>query len=180
MNESIVVGLVVGGGVAVVGALIGHFLRLREMNQQWDREKQRIEALWTEEERRRKSDRKRELYERELKILSDSVDGLVDVIARVELSIWTKGACQPFLESMGEAYLMMWRGSLVPISLGDEELIDAHKKLIELYQGYLFLIDWRSEDPFDGKEKEFGKAKAEVLVAASEMRRRIRGILEEV
>lgn len=68
----------------------------------------------------------------------------------------------------------------MPISLGHEELIDGHKKLIELYQSYLFLIDWDSEDPFKGREEEFGKAKAVVLVAASEMRRRIREILEEV
>jgi len=44
VNESIIVGLVIGGGVAVIGALIGHFLRLREMNQQSDREKHRMEA----------------------------------------------------------------------------------------------------------------------------------------
>ncbi|MFQ6000382.1 MAG: hypothetical protein ACE5LG_01795 [Anaerolineae bacterium] len=62
MNESIIIGLVVGGGVAVIGALIGHFLRLREMDRQWKREKQRMEALWAEEERRRKSDRRREVY----------------------------------------------------------------------------------------------------------------------
>ena len=112
--------------------------------------------------------------------MSDSADGLVEVMARLELSIWTKGAWKSLLESIGEAYLMMWTGSLVPISLGDEELIDGHKKLIELYQSYLFLIDWDSEDPFEGKEEEFGEAKAEVLVAASEMRCRIREILEEV
>lgn len=62
VNESIIIGLVVGGGVAVIGALIGHFLRLREMDRQWKREKQRMEALWAEEERRRKSDRRREVY----------------------------------------------------------------------------------------------------------------------
>lgn len=65
-------------------------------------------TIWNLVDRRlrhdeRKSERRRELYKRELKILSDSVDGLVDVIARVELSIWTKGVCQPFLKSVGEA-----------------------------------------------------------------------------
>jgi len=51
VNESIIVGLVIGGGVAVIGALIGHFLRLREMNQQSDREKHRMEAEFGQKRR---------------------------------------------------------------------------------------------------------------------------------
>jgi len=38
VNESVTVGLVVGVGVAAIGAYVGHHLRLREMKEQWAEE----------------------------------------------------------------------------------------------------------------------------------------------
>ncbi|MCJ7668416.1 MAG: hypothetical protein MUP04_09110, partial [Anaerolineae bacterium] len=117
MNESIIVGLVIGGGVAVIGALIGHFLRLREIDQQWDREKQRMEALWAEEERRRKSDRRRELYERELRIVSDSVDAIMELMAATKRLTWREERERvKWRFDLAEAFGLILKSHLVAIS----------------------------------------------------------------
>ena len=178
VNESIIVGLVVGAGVAVIGALIGHFLRLREMDQQWDREKQRMEALWAEEERRRKSDRRRELYEGELRIVSDAVAGL----ARTTLSVtcpWGETVVSR-VESLKEVALMIARARLMTLSLDDLELMQRYAKLLEIFQDWSGLFDLETGEAKEGKEEDLGELTDEAEVAASKVLQRIREILEKV
>jgi len=171
MNESIIVGLVIGGGVA-----IGHFLRLREMDQQWDREKQRMEALWAEEERRRKSDRRRELYERELKIVTDSLytimEGIIGSVGEEEFG--------SLLELISEAHTMMWKAGLVLRSLGDEELMEGCQQLYRSFLAWRDLLDFETGEPKQGREEEFDGLAGEARQKAAEVQRRIRQILEEV
>lgn len=179
MNESIIIGLVVGGGVAVIGALIGYFLRRLEMKDQWDREQKRMEALWAEEERRRKSDRRREIYERELRIVSDSVELLVEAMTKFEhlMDIYRGQRKKDLVREVG---LKLERAYLVVHSFPDEELKLRFDELWSTFVDWIVLTDLETGRVKDGKQKEFDKLGRQARSAGPELVRRIREILEEV
>ena len=171
MNESIIVGLVVGSGVAAVGAIVGHYLRLKEMKAQSD-----------EDERRRESERKRGLLERELEVITEFADvnsdlwngilwwaptgKLLGVEARAELG--------------REAFVMHARANAVALSLGDERMNEGVKKLIELMKRCNGLLDPETAEPREGKQHEYLEALSDMRITTAEIRRRGRELLEEV
>jgi len=180
MNESIIVGVVVGASVAVIGALVGHFLRLREMDQHWDKEQRRMEALWAEEERRRKSDRRRELYERDLRIVADTVNALVGVVDRIEWSAGTNLSPDERLALGIEAHLMAGRANLITLSLDDQRLDENLHRLIRVFNRWTDLVDLDTGEPYEGTEEEFQELQEEIRRTGAEVLRRKREILEEV
>jgi len=171
VSESIIVGVVVGVVVAGIGAVISHYLRKREM-----------EALWAEEERRRKSDRKRDLYERELKIVSDVVNALVETVDRTEWSARAGTNLDPGarLELGREAHLMAGRANMIALSLDDQELDERLRRLIDIFNHWTDLVDLDTGEAQEGREEEFEELQEEVRRMGAEVWRRTREILEEV
>lgn len=174
MSESIIVGVVVGVVVAGIGAVISHYLRKQEM-----------EALWAEEERRRKSDRRRELYERELGTVSDTVDAIVGAMAEVgrwdmEAMVEKIRGWNSYDNLIGEVSVMWSRGRVVTDSLGDEELIERYDELVDCFIGWSGLLSRVIRGAGEGKEEELDDWREPTERAASEVWRRIREILEEV
>lgn len=135
--ESIIIGAVVGVVVAAAGALIGYKLRRKEMRE-----------LWAEEERRRKSDRRREIYERDLKIVSDSMHALTEAM--------TKGWREKQLGLTGifEAHEMMLKCIPVVNSFEDAELTERFQQAFDAYRAWYGLIDFST-----GKAKEKGEGR---------------------
>lgn len=171
MNESIIVGLVVGVGVAAVGAIVGHCLRLREMKEQWD-----------EDERRRRSERRRELLERELAVITEFADVNVDLWNSI---IWwsqtDKLLTADAKADLGnEAFLMHAKANIAALSLGDENLKTGVKKLIEFMERCNKLLDPDTGKPHVRKDKEYRQVLLEMRTTAADMRRRRRELLEEV
>ena len=171
MSESIIVGLVIGVGVAVITGLITHCFRLREMR-----------AHWAEEERRRKSDRRRELYERDLKIVSDVVNALVETVDRTEWSARAGTNLDPGarLELGREAYLMAGRANVIALSLEDQELDERLHRLIQVFNRWIDLLDLDTGEAEKGREKDFEELREEVRRIGAEVMCRTREILEEV
>lgn len=170
MNESIIVGLVVGVGVAAAGAAVGHWLRLREMKEQWH-----------EEERRRKSERRRELLDRELAVITEFADVNMDLWSGI---IWWSATdklltADARAEFGKQAFLMHARANIAALSLGDEDLKTGVKKIIELMQRCNGLLDPDTSKPHVGKEKEYRDALLEMRTTAADLRRRRRELLEE-
>lgn len=167
INESIVVGLVIGVGVSVVGTLVSHFVRKREMDR-----------LWAEEERRRKSDRRRDLYERELKIVSDSVDAIIEAEGSLVLApMYEREARKSLLK---EAFQMMMRAYLLTVSLEHEELKQAYKYLMESFTDWFGLLDLDSGEAKEGKEEEVRELLNQMHLLAATVPIFVREILEEV
>lgn len=171
MNESVVLGLVVGCGVAVIGALVGHWLRLREMQAHWD-----------EDERKRRSDRKRELYERELRTVADMADALVEGMETIYWSAYVDPTQDPAarVRPMKEAFVIQGKAAMASLSLQDEELTDGCNKLIDAYNNWRGLYDRASGMPQEGKEEEYQKSRGHVRLIGSQVQRRIREVLEQV
>lgn len=171
MNESIVVGLVVGVGVAAVGAFVGHWLRLREMREQW-----------AEDERRRESERSRQLLERELAVITQFADANVDLWNSV---VWWSQTnklltAEARAELGKEAFLMHARANIAALSVGDKDLKAGVRKLIELMERCNTLLDPDTARPHAGKDEEYRKALREMRTTAADIRRRGRELLEEV
>ena len=171
VSESIIVGLVVGIGVAAVGAAVGHSLRLREMKEQW-----------SEDERRRKSERRRELLERELAVITDFADVYTDFWTSIDWWAPTGKllSAEAKAELGNEAFLMHARANIAALSLGDESLKTGVKKLIELMILCNTLLDPATSQPYEGEEDEYRKALVKMRTTAADMRRRGRELLEEV
>jgi hypothetical protein len=170
MNESIVVGLVVGVGVAAVGAIVGHYLRLREMREQWD-----------EDERKRKSERRQKLLEDELAVIREFADVNTDLWNSI---IWWSQTdrlldAHAKAELGNQAFLMHARANIAALSIGDRRLKNRVKKIIELMEQCNKLLDPKTSKPHVGKEGEYKKALWEMRKMAADIRRRSRGLLEE-
>jgi hypothetical protein len=171
MNESIIVGLVVGVGVAAVGAVVGHCIRLREMREQWD-----------EDERRRKSERSRELLERELAIITEFTDVNMDLWLGI---IWWSDTdklltADARAELGNKAFLMHAKANVAALSLADETMEAGVEKLIELTRLCSTLLDSDTAKPHAGKDEEYRQALLEMRLTAADIRRRARELLEEV
>ena len=171
MNESIIVGLVVGVGVAAVGAVVGYCLRLREMKEQWG-----------EDERRRKSERKRGLLERELAVITEFADVNMDLWHGI---IWWSEtdkllSADARAELGNKAFLMHAKANVAALSLGDEDLKTGVKKLIELMMHCNTLLDPGTSKPYTGKDEEFRQALWKMRLTAADIRRRGRELLGEV
>jgi hypothetical protein len=165
MDESIIAGVVIGVMVAVASGYVSHVLRKREM-----------EAFWAEEERRRKSDRRRELCERDLNIVRDSVDAVEEAMGGL---VW--GDQEELLaDLLREAFLRQVKAFLVTISLGDEKLRKSCEELGDGFGRCIILIDTGTATPKEGKEDEYREAAEQTHRAAAEVLRRISEILEEV
>ena len=181
MNESIIVGVVLGGGVALITGYISHWFRLREMKIQSAQERERLEALWAEVERRRKSDRRRDLYDRELKVVRDAVEAVLDNIGTTDrLTGLEESERLKWHSNQVQVVNMLKRAGLVAASLRDEVLFDRCQELIEVFRDWLSLIDWTSGKAIEGKEQEFQKREGDTEWVGGEVWRRIRELLEEV
>lgn len=133
-----------------------------------------IERRFHREER--KSDRRRELCERDLNIVRDSVDVIEEAMGGV---VW--GDREELLaDLLREAFLMQVKALLVAISLEDEELRKSYDELSDGYGRWLSLIDRETGKPKEGKEEECREAAQQTHRAAAEVVRRRREILEEV
>lgn len=171
MTESIIVGVVVGVVVAGMGAVISHYLRRWEMTD-----------LWAEEERRRKSDRRRELYERDLGIVSDFVHALIRAMAEVQRPVlMAERAKRVFrLELLENLNQMIAKASVVTISADDQELGEGFNQLIDVASRWVAVLDLDTGEAIEGKEKEFEELAGEAKLAASEVLRRKREILMQI
>jgi len=171
MYESVIVGLVVGVGVAVAGAFVGHQLRLKEMKDQW-----------REDERRRKSERRRELLENELAVITDFADANSDLWTSINW--WSPTGklltAEAKAELGKEAFLIHARANIAALALGDRSLKTGVKKLIELMNICNRLLDPATSQPYEGKEGEYHKALVGMRTTAADIRRRRRKLLEEV
>ena len=164
MNESIIPGIVIGVIVAVAVGCVSHVLRKREM-----------QDLWAEEERRRKSDRRREIYERQLGIVSDAMDAVMEAMIG---SVW-ETELGSRVQVVREAHRMMWKAGLVTGSLKDQKLIERFEQLRSYFTAWRGLFDYETRQVKEGKEEEFGQLSYQVREAASEVLSRIREILEK-
>jgi hypothetical protein len=170
MSESIVVGLVVGVGVAAVGAYVGHCLRLREMRARWD-----------EEERRKKSDRRRELLARELGTVIEFVDLVLESWSGLEWWVHLDKAVSPHARSEfgKKAYLIAPSANAAAMSLGDDVLDASLEALVDAWQECNDLIDGATRLPPDGKEEKYRELQLAMRQGSKNVRRRARTMLEE-
>jgi len=168
MNESIIVGLVVGVGVAAAGAIVGHFLRLREMREQW-----------SEDERRRQSERRQDLLERDLTPITDFADADIDLWTN---TLWWAPtgkllSAKARAELGNEAFLMQAKADVAALSLGDESLNTGVKRLTDLRNQCASLLDPKTSQPYQGKEGEYHQALVEMRKTAAGIYRRRRELL---
>ena len=153
MDVSIIVGLVGVGGV-VVGNLITYLFQ----------------------EGRRKSDRRRELYEADLRIIRDGVYLISEVVTGSMMA-------EEQEERAGlirQAQAMLLKALFVAGAVGDEELAEGVKGLLGAYGAWVYAIDLRTGKPKSGKVDELMKTASPIQKAASKVLRRIREMLEEV
>jgi hypothetical protein len=169
MNESIIVGLAVGIGVAAIGAYVGHCLHLREMR-----------AQWAEEERRKKSERRRELLQRELTCVSEFVNLVPE--AWSELAWWAhveKRFKPGSRAELGkEAYLMVPKANMAASSVDNEWLSESLGRLVDAWVQCNQLVDGATGEPPEGKEGEYEQLQFAMRQAGADVRRRIRQLLE--
>jgi|GEM_PF-4249758 len=124
----------------------------------------------------RKSDRRRELCERDLNIVRDSVDVIEEAMGGL---VW--GDREELLaDLLREAFLMQVKALLVTISLEDEKLRKSYEELGDGFGRWLSLTDTSTAKPKEGKEDEYREAAEQTHRAAAEVLRRRREILEEV
>jgi len=156
MSEALILA-VISGLMGIVGMLIGSVIndRLRE---------RQMKALWAEEERRRQSDRRRDLYDRELRVVSDSVDAVSEALAKLD---WMDEA-ESAADLIREVSLMVEKAHLVTVSLGDRELQDGYEKLINGFVGWFHLLDLSTEEPIEGRENEVDEFRVRTEAAAQE------------
>lgn len=161
VNESIIPGILIGVIVAVAAGCVSHVLRKREM-----------QDLWAEEERRRKSDRRREIYEDDLRIVADSMHALTEAMS--------KGRRERELGSLRilEAYEAMLKCRVVVDSLQDAELTKRFQQTVDAYTVWCDSIDLATGNAKD--EDKVAESAGRTQGAASATLRRIREILEEI
>jgi len=156
VNESIIVGVVVGVVVALASSYISHRLRQKE----------------------RKSERRREVREGELRIICDAVDSLTEAMDRIE---WSAHISPGAPAELGrEAYLKTGRANVMALSLKDKELMKGCSKLIHGFNRWSDLLDADTGKAREGREKQYRELRAEMRRMASQVRRRIGQISEEV
>lgn len=160
MDESIIPGVVIGVIVAIASGYVSHVLRRREMG-----------ALWAEEQRRRKSDRRREIYERDLKIVGDSIHRVVEAMTRGFRLVEPRLS----VELIAQADGMMLESKTAVDSFGDPELTRRWHETMNNFQTW-----WKAIDFDAGTEVELAERAVQTQMAASAVLRRIREILEEV
>ena len=170
MNESIIVGLMVGIGVAAVGAIVGHHLRLKEMK-----------AHRTEEERRRKSERRRELLAKELATVTEFVDLVLESWSSLEWWMhFEKAFKRDARAELGKkAYLMAPSANATAMALGDDVLSVSLEALVDAWMECNGLTAGATELPPDGKEEEYRQLQLTMRRASKHVRRRSRELLEE-
>jgi len=158
----------VSGLVGVGGTLLGAIL-----NNHFGR--QQMKEAWAEEERRRKSDRRREIYERELRIVRDSVKAMRKAMGGL---VW--GDRKELLAGLiRKAFLMQATAYLVTASLEDEELRDSYDELTDGYYRWLQLVKTDSGKAKKGKEDQYDEATEQTNRAAVKVWRRTEELLEE-
>jgi hypothetical protein len=159
-----IIGVVVGGLLVIVGDFVSHHFRREE----------------------RKSDRRREVREGDLRIVREAVDAVVGAIQ--ESLPWEDPEEEEWNWPHGiiQAYRGMQRAQLVAASLKDQELVDKCEKLpydFGEYTHFLELATGRSPGIGGGKEiriDKLGEFIEKVNEEAPEIWRRTREILEEV
>lgn len=170
VSDSIIVGVVVGMVVALASGYVSHYLRKGEM-----------EALWAEERRRRKSDRRRELYDRELKTVSDAVQAAMEAIAAREGLAWLDEKERvKWLADLGGVGHMLDRALMTAFALRDDDLIERCDQLIVKFQDWSNLVHTPTGKVLEGKELEFEDLELAAKSVAADVARRIGEILEEV
>ena len=163
MSESIIL-VAVGGFLGIIGTVVGTLVNYR---------------LRQEE---RKSDRRQEVYERELSVVRDLVDALVEAMDRIEwwAHIETKVGPGARAELGKEAYLLTGKANLVALSLNDQELMKGCSKLLQGFNRWSDLLDSDTGKAKEGREEEYKELRDEIRRIGSEVRQRTREILEEI
>jgi len=156
----------VSGSIGVVGTLLGAIL-----NNHFGRGQ--MKEIWAEEERKRRSDRRRELYERELNIVSDAVDTILLAITEQE---WD----DQLLELVREVDMTKRRAHLVLSHIKDRELMERYEELMDGFNNWFGSVDSATGMVAAGREEEFEELRRQTEDAASKVRGRITEILVEV
>lgn len=155
MSEALI-GVVVGGLLGVVGTVVGTLVNYR----------------FRQEER--KSERRRELYESDLGVVTDSLYGVMEATTawgkQPEERIWL----------IAEAYRTIFKSLLVAGSFDDPDLGERLGQLVGYFRDWVEFLDSDTAKAREGKEKEAAQLAAQTKSAASEVLRHIREILEEV
>lgn len=162
----------VSGLVGVVGAVVGAIV-----NNHFSR--QHMKDLWAEEERRRKSDRRRELYQRELAVVSGAVDAASKLMATMGIFTPLYDA-EERVEAVKQVGLMIPKAKVAILGLEDEKLMLRYQRFVESWGKWSLLWDWDSGKLQEEKRDRVQHLTVEVDAKASEVRRRIREILEQV
>ena len=170
MNESILVGLVVGVAVAAVGAFVGHLVRLKEMKEQW-----------AEDEKRRKSHHRRQLLERELATVTELIDLVLETWSGLAWWAHYEHLYTPDARAeLGkDAYLMVPKANMAALSLDDQELSDAVARFVRCWMQCNELVNGPTGKPPEGREEEYDQLQFEMRGVGADVRRRMRQLLEE-
>lgn len=165
----------VSGSVGVVGAVVGAIV-----NNHFGR--QQMKEAWAEEERRRKSDLRRGARQEDFKMISDAVDGLMELVGRMQWSAFTeRDLTRGARAGLGrEAYLVAWRARSVTLSLEDQELIEKYGELRDTFNRWWQLVDLNTGLAEEGREEEFSESRLEVERLVAEVRCQIRQLREQV
>jgi len=129
----------------------------------------------------RKSERRRELYEKELGPVSAFVDAVVEGMAQMDLSRF--GESRDWRHRFGlmtKPYELRASATIAAGSVGDEKLAERIEEFGEVVGAWIGAFDLRSGKAKEGKEKELEELRAQMELVASQVKRRMRELLMEV
>ena len=149
-----VFGALIVGFVGIVGTLVNHYLRQRE----------------------RKSERRRELYERDLSIVLECADAVTEAWAGT-LRSWV---AKPRIVLLEEAAMLLSQARLMTDSIDGLGLEKDFDRLLACFSEYLTCVDEATGRLREGKDKEALKWIREMRDVISEILRRRRQFLEGV
>lgn len=143
-------------------------------------------AIWNLVERRlrhddTKSERRRELYEKELGPVSAYVDAVVEGMAQMDMS--TFGESRDWRHRFGlmtKPYELRASARIAAGSVGDEKLAERIEEFGEVVGACLGALDLRSGKAKEGKEKELEELRDQMELVASQVKRRMRELKVEV
>ncbi len=172
MSESILLAIVAGlTGVfgTVVGTVVAGLIGMGE-----------IFVSHSIRQKERKSDRRREAREGDLKIVRDSVDAVVEAQLSMRGLPWQQQDSKSRLELLLRVAKEVDKALLVAGSLDDQELLDRYSELKDYCEKWVGLLDVDTGMAKKRKGKQFEELKTQVRVAAALVWSRTREIREEI
>jgi hypothetical protein len=129
----------------------------------------------------RRSERRRELLEKDLAVITGCVDANSDLWTSIDS--WSPTGKLLTVEAKAElgkeAFPMHARATIAALSLGDRSLKADLKKLVGLMNLCNGLLDPGTSQPHEGKEGEYREALVEMRATGAAIRRRRRKLLKE-